>query len=250
MRITVGALAGQDYSIALPGRSSVSRLVVLLHGAGYGWEFANSADPDWDDLREMVRYLAARNYAVLCLMLYDFSLTGTEGETWGNNASTDQLASAITAAQALPGVSSGKYALVGLSMGNVTAANHARRVTQSAMAGMLGVIPASDLQTHRGTDATQGTYYASINAALGVANDSQFTTAKATYNPLAIGPSITIPWALWYNSDDTTVPSADVTALAATNPTYITATNRGTGGHDFNNVTGADVHGWLEGLSW
>lgn len=252
VRIDTGA--GQPWVLHLPtGSGDAARLVVSCHGAGEIWSYISDPAITWPRLRDTARYLAERGYAVCTPALMDMSL-GSPGQTWGNDASTTQLASVITAAKALPGVSTGPYALLGTSMGGVTALNHARRVSYSGIAGILGLAPAVAISPYRGTDAAPGGSYTYVNAAYGVTTDSQWETAKPPYEPLNFGSSITFPVGIWTNSNDLIATPGLADAFAATNSTYITRTNlgssAGTYGHDFDLVVPELVHEWLDGLVW
>lgn len=247
-------VGGQICTVVRPLAPTVARLVMLCHGSGLAFAPSSDIGINWPNLREMANYLALRGYAVAQPALWDVTLDIAQwGSTWGNNASTTILNNAVTALRALPGIAStGKIALIGGSMGNVTIANYYRRFSGTvSIAGLLGLIPASELTNKRGLDASPGAFYDEINDALGVTTNAQFTTAKATYDPPAIAPSVAVPWALWTNSDDTTCPPAEAVTLAALVPSARgTTRNMGTGGHDFNNVTGKDVLDWLDTLNW
>ncbi len=253
VRVSSTSLASQLATVARPMPGGTGRLVVVCHGAGTAYDFVADHGVSWPTLRTTAYWLAERGYTVVVPQLIDSSLASA-GQTWGNNASTTQLDSVVTAAKALAGVSAGNYALIGCSMGALTALNHARRKSYTGIAGVLGLIPATVINSYRGTTAAPGSNYAEINAAFGVSSNGQWNAVRATYEPANFGASFTFPVGLWTNSNDTFAPSSDAAALAATNATWITQTNlgvsAGASGHDFDLVTPDAVDSWLAGLSW
>lgn len=252
VKVTITTLNSQLATIAQPV-NGMGRLVVFCHGAGTTYDFIADHGVTWPTLRATANFLAARGYVVVTPELIDSTLTSV-GQTWGNNSSTTRLGDVVTAAKALPGVSQGKYALVGMSMGGLTVFNHARRLAYAGIAGVLGLIPATDIQSHRGTDGVQGANYAEINNAYSVANDAGWDAIKATYQPANFGANFPFKVGLWTNSNDLVATQARADLLVATNGTWISRTNLGVSaggsGHDFDLVTPAAVHTWLDGLSW
>lgn len=251
-----GGVGGQDATVLLPKRWRLGshRLIVFCHGAGLAWNANTDHAVSWPELRTAFYYLAERGYMVVNAPLYDASLGVGAGNAWGNDVSTSQLMAVIAWAKS-NGARPGNYALLPGSMGNITAMNYARRVSYTGIAGVLGLIPACTLSQYRGTDAAQGGNYADVNAALFVANgsvtvnDAAFTTLQATYAPNSIAPHITFPWDFWSNSDDIVAPAAAMATTAALIPGGLGNTlSLGTGGHNFNNVTGPAVYAWMEKL--
>ena len=253
VRVTITTLASQDATVVQPARNQGGRLVVFAHGAGTTYAFSNDLGITWPTLRATSFLLAERGYVVVTPALLDTAL-GSQGHTWGNNASTTQLDSVVTAAKALPGCGAAKYALIGCSMGFFTVANHARRKSYAGIAGVLGLAPACKINTHRGTDAAQAANYATVNSAYGVTTDAGWNAIKATYEPIDFGTNFTCTVGLWTNSNDTVAVPSEADTLSATNATWMTRVNlgvsAGVNGHDFDLVTSASVDTWLGGLAW
>lgn len=252
-RVEFSVVASQGCATLYPLRSSTGRLVVVCHGAFAAYNFPMDQSISWPKLREMAIYLAERGYVVAVPQLSVAGLVDTM-QTWGNDASTTQLDSVVTALKALPGVSQGKYAIIGCSMGGVTALNHARRKSYAGISGILGLAPAVAISPYRGTDAAQGGSYAAVNSAYAVANDAAWEAAKTPYEPINFGASFTFPVGLWTNSNDTIATPVLADLMAATNSTYITRVDMGasatSGGHDFDKVVPDSVDTWLSSLSW
>lgn len=253
VRVTVTALASQYAVLVRPSNGATGRLVAVCHGAFPAWNFVTDHSVSWPKLRDMAFYLADRGYAVL---VPELSVAGLVDpfDTWGNNASTTQLDDVITAAKALPGVSAGNYAVIGCSMGCVTALNHIRRKSYSGIAGVLGLAPAVAISPYRGTDAAQGSFYAEVNSAFAVANDAAWEAAKTPYEPIAFASAITVPVALWTNSNDLVATPTLADLMRDGNPTMISRTNLGVSGgasgHDFDLVSPDAVANHLAGLAW
>lgn len=281
----VTTLAGQAATVSWPTRTSTGRLVVFVHGGGLNYDFA-TADPAaatssaaYTRIQELIEYLTFRGYCVVCANLLDTSLTAlNQGDTFGNDVSTTQLANVITAAKALPNVSQGKYGLVGFSSACFTNANHIRRVGNSGIAGLLNFCPSFVMDLYRGSDAAhggpspQGIAYAALNAAhLQTAvsgfnagttvNDAKWAVVKGIYEPAVIAPTVTVPWGFWSHSNDPIAPptqaSTTLAALAALVPngkgTWLDmgATDTGVNlGHNTLHVEPKTAHDFLETWSW
>jgi dienelactone hydrolase len=274
VRTHVTTLAGQGANVSFPNRTSTGRLVIFVHGGGLDYEFAtvmpSLGSQAYTRIQELIDYLTFRGYVVVCPALLDTSLGAlTQGDHFGNDASTTQLASVITAAKALPNVSQGKYGLIGFSSACLTVANHARRVSSAGIAGMLSLCPAFNISFYRGRDAAQGSAYANVNAAHGVANDAAWDLKVPTFEPAAIAPSIAVPWGLWSSSNDpaappsqsATAPASQVgltaSGIAALVPggkgswRDMGATNTGVNlGHNTVLVEPKDVQDFLETWAW
>lgn len=252
-------LGGQVSEVAMPSRGDRSRLIVFCHGDGLPFQYVSAIIPSPDTLsvgtfQEMVGYLTDRNYSVVLPPLWDTTLTpsSTWGTTWGSDQSTTLLANTISGAQAIAGINpSGKYALMSFSMGNMTIMNHFRRVGGTSIAGMLAIEPAASMPVYRGTDAVpNGGAYTLINAGLHIAATGS-DAAAAVFDPMTIGPTLTVPWRGWTNSNDATTLPSEAVALAATMPGGLgTTASRGSGGHDFSGCDGKAAHDWFETLAW
>jgi phage tail protein X len=280
----ITTLAGQGATISRPNRPSTNRLLVLAHGGGLTFDYATNTDPVvvpfYAPLYEMIDYLCYRGYVVVSPAAYDASLGANQGAADGNDASTTQFAAAITAAQALPGISTGKYGLLSISAGAMTITNHVRRVGQTNLAGMLSFLPAVQMPAYRGTDAAGGadaingvTSYNGINAAFAAlatslgksTNDAFFTTnVYPVYNPQVIAATITVPWGFWTNSSDTLAPPAQSNVVAPLVPNGKgTRFDMGPGlmgesvpnannsfCHNFSEIVGKEVHDFLDTWIW
>lgn len=273
--ITHTSIATQNAIIVQPTSRAASRMIVFCHGGGYEYQYPvdTGQHPEWTYVWESMYYLAERGFAVVVPALIDTSLTYTsvtwpapiqKGYCFGNDVSTSQLASVISAAGTLVGAT-GKYALFGHSLGNATIFNHFRRVAdQSAIAGALTVVPVGTIELYRGRDASPSggssadSSYATVNRAHGIggvngttACDAAWDAIKATKELTNIAPNVTVRWHAWTNSDDTTAPASAAVTLAGLIPSGKgTTENRGTGGHTFVNLNGKDAHAFFDSLSW
>lgn len=256
-RVRILTLAGQNAVVVQPTNGATTKLFVLCHGYGYGYDYPVGILPspyqtEWDALRETINHLAERGFTVVCPALWDLSLGGSAiGDTFGNDASTTQLDNVITDAKALPGVSStNKIVLAGISMGNITTMNWARRFGQSTLAGLFGQIPVCDMQWQYVSNGAAS----AINAAHGTASYA----AVADHDPKVIAADITVPWLAWTNDNDQSAPPSQAVTLAGLIPSGLgsaVARGNGTGhadfnGHDFTRMVGADLLTWLNTLSY
>lgn len=266
MRVLHTVVSSQPCVIARPINNFAAKLIVWCHTAGpgnYNWAMSEADDLIAPAMRETITLLVAGGYAVVCP-----ALTGTGGaETFGNDGSTDKLAAVIAAALAMPDIANTKYALWCGSMGFVTAACHARRVSYDAnLLGIHAHVPLVDLTNARGTDADhaapptgQGVAYAAINLAYGgLANDAAYiSSVKATHDPATFGAAgafLTKAF-LGTNALDTVVGTAGAIALAAANPTKVTQQNMGdgydlAGYHDFTTMVPSQTKAWFDALPW
>jgi hypothetical protein len=280
MQTLVTTLAGQNANVAYPTRMATGRLIILVHGGGLDYEFACVAPANgsqaYTRFQELIDFLTVRGFVVACPALYDTSLPLLNwGDTFGNDASTTQLASVVTAAKALPNVSQGKYGLITFSAGCMTVANHVRRQGNSGIAGMLSICPAANIGWYRGTDASHGTgstageAYGPVNQAHGIGGangtttpcDSAWNAIAAVKEPSVIAPTVTIPWAFWTSSND---PQAVPTQGALTMSALAASVGNGMGtwrdmgntdtnvniGHNTLNVNPVDVLNLLETWPW
>lgn len=244
-RVLVTTLAAQGAVVVRPSSGATSRLIVICHGADWTYEYPTVAALEWAPLQETMNYLVERGYAVVCPALLDTSLSAspptTWGQTFGNNVSTTLLSDVITAAQALADIGSGKIALFGISMGNMTIFNYCRRFGQSNVAGILGIVPVCDSEWQYVSNGAKP----QMDLALGAA------TYQSTYDPKVIASTITVPWLGWTNTADTSAPPAQAVTLAGLIPGGLGSTeSRGAGGHDFTGCDGQDAHAWLDTLNW
>lgn len=253
--IRVLTLAGQPAVVMQPHSRGTTKLLVVCHGAGTTFEWAvTTNDPGGltvSGFNSILYYLAERDYTVVCPALWDVGLA-LPGHTFGNDVSVNQLEAVIAAAQALTGVQpSGKIALAGQSMGNVTLCNYIRQNGNGSLAGLFGLHPVADLAwqyTNNGGSS-------SINAALGIAS----VAGCAPYDPMTLASSITVPWRGYYVSDDGQTLAQDVIDFAALIPSgngstvnLGVASSAANNKHNYANFAGQgrQIHEWLGGLPW
>lgn len=112
----------------------------------------------------------------------------------------------------MPWVDNSKVVIVGMSMGNANAWA-ARRDNPTRVAGILGLMPLSDLPAVRMIPERLAGVNASIDAAWGVAYPAALPAAA---NFIAQGPTLKgIPYRAYYSTADTVVLPSEVQALAA-----------------------------------
>lgn len=148
---------------------------------------------------------------------------------WGNATARTRIGDAITWGTANRNVA-GPVVLVGTSMGVTAALNYAAD-NPGAVACVVGIIPAIDLQAIRVAD-TNGAR-AGIDTAYGVVYPAALPTGS---NPAARTAELDIPIQLWTASDD---------AVSANAPAFATATGAvvndvGALGHDNDAVAAVD----------
>ena len=263
-------LAGQSAIISRSSRPSTNRLLVFCHGGmslNEEWQVQTNDATLWvtQKMKDLTNYLVDRGFAVVTPALFDTALT-FPGTTMGNNPSTTQLDAVITAAKALPGISSGKHGFMSWSMGANTILNWIRRFGQTNLAGTLMFLPnVGALSVGRGTDAAQGSGYGLVNnafAALAASlatttNDAFFNTSVyPVYDPPVIAPTLTKPVGLFTNADDLTTPPSLSDSFAALMPNGLaTRFNMGTSsglnsGHNFERIPSKESHEYLSTLNW
>lgn len=291
-------VAGQGCVISRPNTPSTGRLLVLCHGGGLDFSYAINCDPAtvpyYRRLYDMIEYLCNHGFVVASPANYDTSLSAADqGSASGNPATTTQNSAVITALRSSPlqeqfGIGGGKYGFLTISAGVMIAANHARTVGQSNIAGILSFLPAVNGPFYRGTDdggdgpggdpaGTDGIAgpagYATTNAAwedlatslATTPNDAFFTnTVYPTYWPAAIAPSITVPWGFWTNSNDVLAPPAHSDTVAALVPNGLgtrldmgpalmgeaSANAANIYGHNFSEIVASEVLDFLDTWAW
>lgn len=157
------------------------------------------------------------------------------GDLWGNASARTLISTAITwsttAWQA--DIASG-VGLIGISMGNVSVCNWALANLGTA-SKIVSFIPASDLNDVHANNRLSQT--AAVNAAYG--GTYVEGTHGPTANPTNYAASLATPLRLYYSSNDTAVPSATVTGLAAAVPDG-EATSVGAHAHNFTAIHAVD----------
>lgn len=247
-------LATQFADGIIAQNTATSRLVIMSHGGGLGFEYmtGNAALSGFEfliPLQKTFNYIAKAGYSVICPALYDLSITNF-GDTVGNNVSTDLLDDVITEAKLLSGIGdSDKIALVGFSMGNLTNTNYLRRFgSDGRVAGILAIngvcnqeyfynLPGGKAGTDEALDTTQ--YVGGVDA----------------YDPKHFAPSLSgnqiVPWLGWTNSNDGYALPQDAINLSELWPNGMGSYEvRGEGEHDFSGCNGPDMLEWLNSLSW
>lgn len=175
--------------------------VIYCHGAGQlGADPTNSVlggqYPLYNALREK-----------FCLTSGDFG-----GNSWGNPSAVGNVDSMKTWMQSTMGVKSGKVALVGISMGTLTALNYAK-ANPSKVACVVSVLPAVNLNDFYSNN--RGGFAASVTSAYGGSyNDSTQGPTSNPYNYAASFPG-TIPVQLYYSTADTIALPSYVTSFAS-----------------------------------
>jgi pimeloyl-ACP methyl ester carboxylesterase len=148
---------------------------------------------------------------VFCADLGTSTAGTTQKDSYGNTNQQARIGDVRTFAQgATGGAKTGKVVLVGVSMGWLMAVNYARN-NPTNVAGMVGLIPASDLDDIRNND--RASLRSDIDLAEGVTYPAALPTganpATASYSGITMPPST-----VWYATDDTTVIPSTVTTLA------------------------------------
>jgi dienelactone hydrolase len=223
MRSTLGvgrAVAGQEDFYAAPLRAwqnpGTAQGVIICHGfigdlvatpsaVGLAFEYSIGV-PLFNHLREQFAYAEG-----------DFS-----NDAWGNDTAIANVETMRSWMQSSMGAKSGKVALVGISMGGLTALNYAMAHPEN-VACVVGLIPAVNLQAllsnPAGTD--------SINAAYGGTYDD--SRDGPMHNPVVYASDFpNVPVHLYYSTADTGVlpqyaeqfiancPTAQGTAVSTT----------------------------------
>lgn len=203
MRMSAGvarAVSGQSDLFAAPpvvyaNPGSVSG-VIYCHGAGeVSFSPTNS--------------IYVGQYPLLNALASQYAVASGDfgGDAWGNSTAVSNMGSMKTWLQSTMGAKSGKVALVGISMGTLTALNYAK-ANPSQVACVVCILPAVNLNDFA-TNNRAG-YGASALAAYGGSYSD--ATNGATSNPFYYAASFpSIPVQLYYST-------ADTVAL----PTYVT----------------------------
>jgi pimeloyl-ACP methyl ester carboxylesterase len=173
--------------------------VVLCHGA-------NGTAGDWINAAGSAK--AASTLAAAGFTMVAADLGGVQ--TYGN----DTAVAAVEAARLLL-VSLGcgpKVALLGGSMGNLTSFAYARAYP-TRVAGIIGVMPASDINDLRDNDRLGSRSL--IDTAWGVTYPSALPTRAVPLDPANLALTAGIGYHAYYSTADTVVIPSTVTALAA-----------------------------------
>ena len=189
---------------------------------------------------------------------------GASAHTWGNDAAQTALATDLAAFQGTGicgGAKAGKVALIGVSMGHLTAFNYAVRHPEN-VAGVLGLIPVCSLVAHYNggveTGLASGGWPTEINQAYGLSTSPNAATLDATVkaqrDPITRAAEVAgIPWGLSWNADDFIVPTSSVEQfiVAKGGTDLFTFLQRSpTGDHTHPHVTGEQLLEFLDSLAW
>lgn len=189
---------------------------------------------------------------------------GAAAHTWGNDAAQSALATDLAAFQGsgiCGGAAAGKVALIGVSMGHLTAFNYAVRHPAN-VAGVLGLIPVCSLVAHYNggveTGLASGGWPTEINQAYGLSTSPNAATLDATVkaqrDPITRAAEVAgIPWGLTWNADDFIVPTSSVEAfiVAKGGTDLFTFLQRNpTGDHTHPQITGEQLLEFLDSLAW
>jgi len=160
------------------------------------------------------------------------------GMTWGNDAGTDKVHTAIAQMRSTWGVT-GKVALVGISMGGCVVLNYTKRFPDD-VACVAAAIGLTDLGTLY--DSETG-YDASIDAAYGGSFD---TDDRNNHSPQLFINSIppSLPISLWTSTNDPIVYPAWHAAFKAARP-QTDQFLMGDLGHGFTNTQSALLAQWI-----
>ena len=244
--------------LAKPG---ANRLIYFMHGAGgYGQVFSErSAEfPAIDvTMRATMRMLADNGYVIL-------STKHGGANTWGNDLSLGMIEDWVDYMFTTHPMTQGgsKLALLGISMGHITAFNYAVRHTSQVVGGICAV-PAVSLEYHyhggvEGNVLLNGWVPNAINTAYGLSagppdgNNAPTlnATVKAERDPVTRAAELNgvVPWHLFYNSDDPVTDTGNQAPpfVAASGASY----TAGTGGHFEWEVDNAFVLSFINGLNW
>lgn len=243
-----GYTPAEDNLVGRPRLTSGSlRPVVRLHGLG-GDDLQILTSPN---TQKIMRELAD-TLGLLFVAPDVTTVAQPDGaNTWGNAASKVTMEAAVAYAQGLVGGNSAtKVLLWGGSGGFITAAAYAKD-HPSVVAGILGTIPGTDIDTAYG-DAR---FTATIDAAYG---GSWATNGGDAFDPINFAPTALagIKQRLYYATDDGTVPpSGPGSAInyAAACGANAQAIAMGTGDHTDVPLGNIDVQAlirWIQTLTY
>lgn len=199
--ITVGrATSGQVDAYVSPLFQAPARRPVIYHASG-GMNASEIWGPvqQLPDIATLVRAIVMEGIQVVA---------PTATNQWGNATSRSRTSDARTWAATL-GANTDKVVLMGASQGVPCALNWAQ-ANPTLVAGIVGIIPAIDLEAIRASNVNS--LRASIDAAWGV---SYPTALPANANPMDYADELTsIPIQLFFSNDDGVSENVDTFALA------------------------------------
>lgn len=190
--------------------------IMHLHSASVDW---------WTGVAQVagtpIHALASAGFLVIapdCAQLW-----GNDGASDGSTGGLNMITKAADYAKNTLGASN-KVAIYGRSMGCANGVNWCSRNT-ARVCGLAFDSGALDLAFDRGTDASHGPFYATINSVYGISTDAQYASSvKTQRNPidLAAGAALAKPHLIGGWTTDTFVGND-----SATNGAYIAALNGG-----------------------
>lgn len=209
--------SGETDSLFTPGRLAPgAHGVVLLHGS--------SAPSNFTDLTHWATNMLAGLVAGSGLPCIAGEMSG---QSFANDAVMADIDTAVTYMANLTDVSSSRFHLIGASMGAYVGLRYATEHPER-VASYTGMIPLCDL-VYAYENNTLG-LRAQIGTAWGVTYPTPLP-ARADVTSTASALNGVVPARFYYATDDTVIPTATVTAMAAT--TGGTAVNLGNaGGHN------------------
>ena len=239
---TVGETACWTYNIGELW-DGTSRLIVALHGHGSVSNVGALQYNQNTGSGKATMALARTGNYVIC------SIEAAGPQSWSKPAALTAITSAVTAARAR-GVKTGKYGLLGWSMGGLETANQIKRDSANIAAAWTWA-PALDMDYNY--TAGGGTWTAEINTAFGGSTSAQY----AGYNPAADYVSyrgLGVKWRICHATDDGTIPQSVSTGFVANvNDASITMrTPNITGDHTqlFANIPDAEVVAFFDAAAW
>ena len=249
------------------GQRQDCRGVVFLNGAGgFGLAVTPGAHVIGvvDDLTAAVEYVLKARPGQPEGYTFLGTTPGNGAHGWAADARLNALTTDLAAFQGLGpmgGALPGKVALIGVSMGHLTAVNYALR-NPTKIAGVLGLMPVCDLVYHYNggveTGLATGGFPTEINQAYGLSTSPNApvlnATVKAQRDPVTRASELAgIPWGLSWNLDDFVVAHTTVEAFIAAKggaDQFTFLERHDTGTHVNAQITGPQLLDFLDSLAW
>jgi len=234
-------VVGEDYLLHYnPAErfDGTSRLIVCTHGHG-------ATASQWLPNHTFIGRHAAALVRTGRYMVLAVSASG--GVSWSDPAALASIASGVTYGHTR-GAATGKYGIMGYSMGGLTAFNRLKRDSAN-IAGMMVWAPLTDLTwAHSGVN---GTWTTEIETAFGSwANSAGYRVADepATFT------AINVPVNIVHATDDTVVPYSQTTSFLSSvnNKAFTLRQPDVTGGHTalFQSTTDLETLTFFDNLAW
>lgn len=247
-------------------RLNVCRGVVCLSGAGgFGFTCTPAGDQGVTaGIAEAIAYVLKARPGQPEGYTFLGTTPGSAAHKWGNDSAMTALAADIATFQGngkCGGAKAGKVALMGISMGHLTAFNYAVR-HPADIAGVMGFIPVSSLVQHYNagveTGLASGGFPTEINTAYGLSTSPNAVTLDATVkaqrDPLTRAAELDfMPWGLSYNLDDFVVAYSSVEAFISAKggqDAFRFLQRNPTGDHTATHITGPQLLEFLDSLDW